>query len=979
MNEHGDSLIVVGIGASAGGVEALETMFSAMPESIDMAFVIVQHLSPDFESLMPQILKRKTELTVVTIKNDTVIEPNKVYVLPSGKDIQMAAGNRLVTTEHSVRRQQNPIDAFFKSLAFECGENAVGVILSGSGRDGSEGIQHIHQEQGLVIVQSEATCKFNGMPRSAIATGVVDTILHLDEIPDALIRFQHALGEQSGKSRQAMFAETMNVEKRIHHLLHRKYGIAFDQYKSGMFDRRLERRMFLTKAPGIESYLQRLEMDPDELQELYNDLLIGVTEFFRDAQAFNELQHRVLPELIEAALESGEFRVWIAPCATGEEAYSIAILIDELIAQRNYDIQVKIFATDINPRCTDFASRGVYSADNVANVTKDRLTKYFHETVDGYQIIPRIRKQIIFASHDLLQDAPFTKLNLVCCRNLLIYLKAEAKKKVLSLFNFSLKNLGVLFLGPSETITELESAFETIHEQWRIYRKIAPIRFSQVRMSINANPVLAVQSEDTTRIDSSHRELTCVYDELLAEYMPAGLLVDENNRLLHVFGGAAEFLQYKQGRPSEDLLELLPDSFQVAANNGLKRAKIDGKTVAFPGLENTQHSDSAVYRLTVKPVLTRFKPKYLITIEESHPIAQSLPPTVRGPHADSATREIIDALEKELLETKESLSDSILNLKAANEEMQSTNEELIASNEELQSTNEELHSVNEELYTVNSEHQRKITELTELTDDMDNLLDSLQVDTIFLDRDLRVRKYTLGIAKTFKLLPQDIGRDFATFNHSLRFEGLIRKVQSVLDLEKSVDEEVQDTNGHWYLMRLLPYNSRGTIDGVLLTLIDITQIKQTEEKLAELSEIVQSSDDAIFRITPDGTIRTWNRGAQNLFSHTADYVIGKNINLLTPEQVGQQTMQEALQTIQSGGRIDHFELQVARRNGEHVHVQMSVSPIRDRDRNLIAASVILRDFTEQKLRRRPISMPCAAATSSWPCCHTSCETLSRQS
>jgi two-component system CheB/CheR fusion protein len=942
-------LTVVGIGASAGGVEALERLFSEMPESTGMAFVIVQHLAPDFQSLMHQIIGRRTSMPVSQIEDGMMLEPDHVYVCPNGVSAEVS-GLRLVARDQGGERQHNPIDSFFHSLAIHHHKNAVAVVLSGTGSDGAAGIKSIHESLGLVVVQSEASAKFNGMPRAAIATGVVDAIVPVEEIPEALARFGELTSDASGKSRQAVFAESMDTEKRIHHLLHRKFGIDFDQYRNGMFGRGLATRVLLSKSAGTETYLQKLESDDAELRKLYDDLLIGVTEFFRDSQAFNKLQHSVLPQLIESASKTKTLHIWIAPCATGEEAYSIAILIDELVKQRNYDIDVKIFATDVNQACIDAASRGLYTRDRVANVSPTRLAEYFSELDDDkFQVIPRLRRQIVFAKQNVLNDAPFTKLDLVCCRNLLIYFKPEAKKKALSLFNFSLKKSGVLFLGPSETVSELEQAFEPICEKWRIYEKNASVRFSQVNMRIGTPNNLAAQITKGADSDEKDKELSAVYDALLSAYLPPSFLIDGENRILHVFGNAVDYLVHRSGRPSDDLMELLPEGIRALAVNGLKRAKVEDRPSVFPGIEfKNPAGESHTLQLAVVPVHNRFENKYLITVEKSEPVSpSSLLPDISD-ICESVDGTIIETLEKELQETRESLHESILNLKSANEEMQTTNEELIASNEELQSTNEELHSVNEELYTVNSEFQRKITELTELTDDMDNLLDCLQIDTIYLDRHLRVRKFTLGSANIFRLLPQDVGRDFESFNHELQHDDIIASIKAVLATEQPCDEEVSDKNGNWYLMRLLPYSSRGQVDGVLLTLIDITTMKATEQRLFELSEIVQSSNDAIFRVSESGEIKTWNRGARDLFLHETENIIGKNIDLLSLDEHGERKVASALGQIRHGVPINHVELKAVRRNGEEFDVQSTISAIYKSDGQLDGASIVLRDITVQK-------------------------------
>lgn len=943
-----EELIVVGIGSSAGGVEALERLFAAMPGRLGMAYIVVQHLSPNFESLMPQILSRRTDLPVHEIRHKQKLEPDNVYVLPSGKDLIVSNRILYIRDQDTTQIVNKPIDQFFCSLASDVGPSAVAIVLSGTGDDGARGIREIHDAGGLVIVQSEQSAKFNGMPRAAIHTGIVDSIVSIDEIPDSLIRFNELVANDMQTSKSALFAQTMDAEDRLYHLLHNQFGIDFDQYKSDMFGRRVQRRMCLVKEPDFEKYLTRLNTDPQELKRLYSDLLIGVTEFFRDTEAFRELRLRVLPPMLDAAAESGEFRVWIAPCASGEEAYSLAIIIDEILETRPYDLDVKIFATDVNRDCIDFASRGVYPAECIQKVEAERLQRYFEKTDEGYRICPHLRKTIVFAPHNLLDDAPFTKMNFIACRNLLIYLKSEAKKKILTLFNFSLINDGILFLGPSESLGGLAHEFRTINDKWRIFRKIATMKLSAFS-ALAQQPLPRVRTPAPERTKISHTELLNVYDALLSEYMPSGLLIDGNNQIVHIFGNASQFLEFKPGRPESSFLNLLPTTFRVAVANGIKRVNYDPKPVVYSGLQLESQKDSLKsYRITIKPAVPSVDTtKYLVTFEESS-LSKISQKESKHENNSAASNERIAFLEEQLRTTRESLHDSILELKSANEEMQGANEELVASNEELQSTNEELHSINEELYTVTSEHQRKITEMTEMTDDMENLLDSIQVDTIFLDRELKVRKFTLGIAKTFRLIPQDLGRHIDSFNHELLHDDLVGQVESVVKIKKMVEQEVQDKAGNWYLMRLLPYNSRGQIDGVLLTLIDITTIKETEQKLAELSEIVQSSDDAIFRITPDGIIRTWNRGSEVLFSHTPEYIVGKSIHILTFEDEGKNVMEEALELIRQGNKIDHIQLKAARRNGEGVDVQMSVSPIYDIDRQLIAASIVLRDFTKQK-------------------------------
>ena len=519
--------LVIAVGASAGGVEALEILFAQMPTDLGVAFIVVQHLSAEHESLMPQILGRKTDLPVQAIENDATLLAGHVYVLPSGYDVQVHQG-KFVLHKLSGNRSVLPINLLFDSVAVEYQDRAVAIVLSGTGTDGSEGVKRIRQQGGMVIVQNEQSAKFNGMPRAAISTGVADAITSLEEIPETLATYVQI--EPTETSRRLQFLAEQDVDHQIRLLLHNRFQIDFELYKTSMTDRRIRRRMELVGSSDKESYLEKIVNDPDELQELCFDLLIGVTEFFRDSDAFMELRNRVLPDLIEEA-DGNELRVWVCPCSTGEEAYSIAILIDQLLNSNNSAVDFKVFATDVNQKVIDFAGNGIYSESQLENVSADLLKSYFQKTGDQYQVDRELRKKVVFAKHDVLQDAPFTKLDLICCRNLLIYFKTEAQRKTLSLFNFGLRNEGVLFLGPSESITGLESKFLSLSDKNNIHKKVSTVRISQLehgRMNRQDSSHQAIV-RSCSPLDQSNEEnlsLAKTYDSLLEQFVPTGFLVD---------------------------------------------------------------------------------------------------------------------------------------------------------------------------------------------------------------------------------------------------------------------------------------------------------------------------------------------------------------------------------------------------------------------------------------------------------------------
>ena len=941
-----DEFLIVGIGASAGGVEALESLFSNMPAQPGFAIVVVQHLSPNFESLMPQIISRRTKMPVTSAEDGTAIVPNHVYVLPAGKELVVANG-RVQLNERPLGSQvSSTIDHFFESLAEDCGHRAVAIVLSGTGCDGSAGVIKVHDSGGFVIVQNEESAKFNGMPRAAADSGVADMVVSIDQIPDVLIRLDDAL---HGKNTGAGLLSTIEDEaSRMLQLLRKRYAIDFSQYKSAMFNRRLQRRLMLSddSRNDLKGYLRKVEEEPEELDQLFSDLLIGVTQFFRDPEAFELFRRELLPEMLQQNEESGTFRVWIAPTATGEEAYSVAMLVDEALQELKLNLEVKIFATDAHRQSIEFASRGVYPVDRLTNVSPARKKRYFREDEDGFHVCRHIRKMVVFAEHNVLSDAPFTGLDMVCCRNLLIYLKQPAQHRVLSLFNFGLKESGLLFLGPSESVTDLKAEFEAINEKWRFYTKVENIRPSKLNLDVTRSGRMGLGSTNTA--SGSAVSLVDTYDQLIDEFMPPSLLVTSERQVAHVFSGASKFLSIREGRPSTDVLQMLPDSLRVAVANGLKRSESEDEPSIYAGLQCEIAGKKNTYRVSIKAIRNRRnrQTEFLISFQDSEIDLSTEPAT----EIDTGTANIerVLTLEEELRDTRESLHASIQELKSANEEMQSTNEELIASNEELQSTNEELHSVNEELYTVNSEHQRKITELTELTDDMENLLDSIRVDTIFLDKHLKLRKFTLGIARTFRLIPQDVGRRIDSFNHDLEHPHLVDEIQGVLTSEIAVEKEVQDTTGAWYLMRLLPYTSRGRVDGVLLTLIDITPMKAAEEKLAEFSEIVEVSDDAIFKVDNEGMIRTWNRGAQALYGHNAEAVIGERFGMLASNDQDQDALDTALKDAANKSPLEHVLMQHARRTGELIDVSITISPIVSLRGERTGASIVIRDISAQK-------------------------------
>lgn len=843
--ETGFDFHVVGIGASAGGLESLEKLFAKVPRDSGMAYVVVQHLSPDFRSVMDELLARQTDIPIRQAEEDLEVLPNTIFLIPPKKEA-ILSGRRFRLRDKEPREALTlPIDHFFRSLAQEAGALSIAVVLSGSGSDGSRGIREVHQAGGLVVCETEETAKFDGMPLAAQESGVVDLVLRPEAIPEALIRHTTHRHDRLSGDAPDHGALPDGVDG-IFKLLHAEYGIDFSYYKSTTVGRRIHRRLLLLQSTSVEEYADRLRHDPVELNSLYRDLLIGVTRFFRDPEAFEVLQQKVIPELIERAGKDEEIRVWVAGCATGEEAYSIAILLHECFTSMGRPPAFKLFATDVHHSSLETASTGEYGAEAVVGVSESRLQRYFERTGDKYVVVPELRKSIVFAPHNLLKDAPFTKLDMIACRNLLIYFQPLAQKKALSLFQFGLKTSGVLLLGPSESPGELLDEFDPLDSHWKLFRKRRDTRLpADLRFPLPNNRIMLPRFDGRQSAGAPasravvDMSLLRAYDWILAKYMPAAILIDDRHEILHVFGDASSFLRLKPGRPSADALELLDDGLRMAVTSALQRVKKDGTPISYHDVQ-VDHDATSTYRVCVEqvenPKATRAQ--YLITVAPTwSEIAPSGQDGAVGDgvvvDAQSMSRDRIDALENDLRFAQENLQATIEELETANEELQAANEELIASNEELQSTNEELHSVNEELYTVNAEYQKKIYELTELSSDMDNLMECTDVATVFLDRDLRIRKFTPQIVPIFKLLSQDVGRCIDNFAHHLKRESLIPDITSVLETGERIEEEIQTDQGRWLHMRVLPYRSEKVVKGVVLTLIDVDTLKRAEQSLAQ--------------------------------------------------------------------------------------------------------------------------------------------------
>lgn len=888
--DYREPLRIVAIGASAGGLEALETFFDHMPPNAGLAYVVIQHLSPDFLSMMDEILARHTSLAICQAKDGMAVQADVIYLLPP-KMLMLIVNGRLLLTERDPGQGLTlPIDIFFRALAQDAGAKAVAIVLSGSGSDGSRGIRDVHEAGGLVLAQSPASAKFDSMPVSAIATGVVDLVVPPEDMPGVLL--QQLAGSAS------RFEEVTPLEegdlKRIFTLLQESHGIDFGYYKQATVGRRIQRRMMLRGYGSLSEYASHIAEDMTELNALYKDLLIGVTQFFRNPEAFTTLERVVIPAVLAGASPAAGLRVWVAGCATGEEVYSVAMILREQVLRMEHPVKVKIFATDVHRESLEFASAGLYSEASLENVSRARRERFFVRHGDQYQVVPELRQMVVFSQHDLVKTPPFTKLDLITCRNLLIYFQPQLQKKVLSMFHFALRTKGVLFLGPSETVGELENEFDAIDRAGKIYGKRRDVRLTPVGrlpegLPLSSQHLIVPPTATTARAD---QRLLKIYDALIEKHLPPGLLVNERRELIHTFGDAGKFLRI-QGRTSTDILDLVSGDLRIALSTAIQRAYKSKSTVTYKKIRILLPEGEQSLSLTVAPLDDKVsKSVYLHITLQTENISNEATERASAIHIEEASRDHIRNIEEELSFTKESLQASIEELETSNEELQAANEELVASNEELQSTNEELHSVNEELYTVNSEYENKISELLQLTRDIDNLLKSTEIGTVFLDKSLNIRKYTPTVTTVFNVLPQDLGRPIQHISSNLVDDGeLLDNARRVLETGVPMLKEVRSHQGVWFLKRILPYRTEGNaIDGVLVTFVDISRIKETENALRQSEEkfrfIFEQAGIGIVLLDAAGDLLEANQSMTKILGYSSAELASRTFGqILHPDDV----------------------------------------------------------------------------------------------
>ncbi|RLQ93090.1 CheR family methyltransferase [Falsibacillus albus] len=872
---------IIGIGASAGGLEAIEAFFQSVPSGHLFSFIVVQHLSPNYKSYMPELLKKSTDMNIVIAEDGMRINEKTIYLCPPSCYITIIDENKIKLDPYPESRSPHfPIDELLTSMASELRDQAVGIVLSGNGTDGTQGMKAIRESGGMCIVQDE-TAKYPDMPINARKEGVVDFVLPPDEIPQQLLKnFDYKRFDFSD--------ELLND---IFQLIHKRTNVDFAQYKRNSVIRRIERRMNLSerKFYSVEDYKLYLIENPSEAKALKEDLLIGVTHFFRDKEAFNYLEREVFPKLIEQKKKSGSntIRVWVAGCSTGQEAYSIAILLNEEIKKQSLDIKVQIFATDVDKDAIKTASLGRFSEQVIATIPQAYLNKYFEREDDEYAVKKEIRKMIVFAPHNIAKDSPFVDLDMVSCRNVLIYFQAELQQRVLSLFHFALREDGYLFLGPSETLGRLSNLFGTINSKWNIFHNSAPRKVSVSDGIVQKKDVLQNKDVKSNPFEDgksykSYSQLDDFNAVLLDQFMEACVVIDEDSEVVFSSNSAQRFLAFPKNKSNFNIHNIVPTSLSVVIGAAAKKVKETQEEVTFEDI-NVRYRDYREYCLNVKaaPVLLPHKGlHYTALFFEEKKVEFTKRERALLPYdPEFLIQQRIHDMEQELFLTKQHLQNTIEELETSNEELQSTNEELIAANEELQSTNEELQSVNEELITVNNDYEKKIEELIQLNNDIDNLLINTNIATIFLDKEFNIKLFTPEASNVFNLIERDVGRPIHHISHTLEYHELNQDIQEVLYTTHAIEKELKSDSDEWFSMRIMPYRtSDNIIEGIVITLVNITELKGMNQDLQMSKQALEHTGSTILVTDGDGNIVYTNQHFLNSISQEYSAVIGHPIS-----------------------------------------------------------------------------------------------------
>ncbi len=983
LNNHNNSnknnpFIIVGIGASAGGLSAFESFFQAIPSDCNsgMAFLLIQHLSPDYKSILQELVQQYTTMKVYEAQDGIRVEPNCVYVIPPNYNMGLLDGTIELTKPLSPRGHRLPIDYFFNSLAVDQHRYAVGIILSGTAHDGSIGIKAIKKAGGLVLVQSIESSEFAGMPESAIATHYVDYVLNPNEMFKKLVL--HAKNISNYKSQKIYSDNDENILQKIFILLRNKTTHDFSMYKPSTVGRRIARRMAVHQIENTEEYYNYLRQNENEIDELFNDLLIGVTNFFRDKEAFDVLENTVIPSLFVDKLQETAIRVWIAGCSTGEEAYSIAILIVEYMEKIKQNFTIQIFATDIDGRAINTARAGIYPLTIEENISQQRLEQYFvkNNNKNTYRIHKNIRDLLIFSIHDVIKDPPFSQLDLISCRNLLIYMNAQLQKKLILSFHYALKSDGVLFLGTSETVGEFNELFHQIEQKSKLYQCKKDTKNTRKMIQ---NRLLLMENimpyhQLAPKIDLKTKLSLCELTEktILKQIAPASVLINENGDILYLHGRTGMYLELPSGETNtNNVLKMAREGLQQDLTLALHKAKTTKEIVHIKDIHINSHSQILSVYLSICPVDVALSLKeqpalYVVIFQDELEAIEAISAhyeTSDDENNNPDENQKIKALKQELQLQKEFLQDmnekleiSNEELKSYNEEIQSMNEELQSSNEELETSKEELQSVNEELSTVNSELSTKVIDLSRINNDMNNLLAGTGIGTIFVDFKLCILRFTPAVTNIINLIVGDLGRPVAHIvSNLIDYDTLVIDTQNVLDTLIPKEIEVKTIDGKWFLMRIQPYRTiENVIEGAVISFVNITDIVdmrtelQNAYALSRLAVIVRDSNDAITVQDMSGKITAWNNGATKMYGWSEDEALKMHAKDRIPKELQQEDEKRLIQLSQDE-ILESYKTKRLTKNGNIINVSVtSTALINSTNGKSYAISTTERQFYENK-------------------------------
>jgi two-component system CheB/CheR fusion protein len=832
---------IAGIGASAGGLEAIEQFLRHVPENSGIAFVIIQHLDPTHKGIMCELLQRITAMEVFQVSDGMRVKPNCVYVIPPNTDMSILHGVLHLFEPTAPRGLRLPIDFFLRSLAEDSQEHSIGVILSGMGSDGTMGLRAIKEKAGLVLVQAPASAKFDSMAKSAIAAGLADVIAPAEDLPAKIIDYlKHAL--IIARTDVLLEEKDQSALAKVLILLRAKTGHEFSMYKKNTLYRRIERRMGIHQIDRIASYVRYLQENSQELEILFKELLIGVTSFFRDPAVWEQLREEVIPALLTNHPQGGALRAWSAGCSTGEEAYSLAMAFKEAIEQvkpkENFTLQ--IFATDLDRETVDKARQGVYPANIAADVSAERLMRFFIKEENGYRVSKEIRAMVTFATQNVIMDPPFTKLDILICRNLLIYLTPELQRKLLPLFHYSLSPGGVLFLGSAETVSTFTDLFAPLNIKSKLFRRRESVLPApQLVFPASFAPALPGVPEELTMLKPAANFQSLADQLLLQHFSPPAVLVNDKGDILYISGRTGKYLEPAAGKANWNIFAMAREGLRFDLGSALQKALRQKGAITAKGLKVGINGGKQTVDIMVQaieePAALRGMVMIIFTDVATPPEKKAKVSSKKAPVGNARVLELEQELQQfrdELHSAREEMQSSQEELKSTNEELQSTNEEMQSANEELTTSKEEMQSLNEELQTVNAEQQSRMDELARLNDDMRNLLNSTEIITVFLDNELHIRRFTTGADKLFKLIQGDVGRPLSDIVSNLLYPEMTEEARKVLQTKVFSEKQIAATDGRWFSVRIMPYRTiEDVIGGVVFTFTNITAAKTLESEL----------------------------------------------------------------------------------------------------------------------------------------------------